>query len=336
MTGAVRSWGWLVILLCFSATVVHGRQAALSQPLSLWRDRPVKEAIVRFVRKVTDPADPAFVPPADRIVTIDMDGTLLCERPLPFGMLLAENLLRELAGAPQLEGREPFDAARNGGLKGLRKEHFELFFGMSGAGLTEDAVQSKVRALARDGHHPRFERPYRELFYRPMLQLIAYLVQNDFIVYVLSGSDQTVVRTICAERTELASLPPSRFIGTLVALDVDYRSEGPVYYRLARELEPVNLRKGKAMNIQYRIGQNPVLAIGNSSGDCGMLAATRGAGYPATLRLLLRHDDPAREYDYARSAEDLCREQAGADILSISMKDDFERVFEFDTVDSRK
>ena len=124
------------------------------------------------------------------------------------------------------------------------------------------------------GVTPRFGRAYGELFYGPMLQLVTYLMQNDFSVYVLSGSDQTVVRTLCADRPELADLPPSRFIGTLVALDVDYGTSGPVFYRLARELEPVNLRKGKALNILYRIGQQPILAIGNSSGDCGMLATT--------------------------------------------------------------
>jgi len=333
MTGSGRIWGWLIVLLCFPAAIAQGRQEAASESLSLWRDRPVKEAIVRFVQQVTDPVDAAYVPPADRIVTVDMDGTLRCERPLPFSMLLAENLLQELARAPQLEGREPFDAARNGGLTTLRKDHFELFFGLSSAGLTENAVRCKARALAREGRHPRFDRPYRELFYRPMLQLISYLLQNDFIVYVLSGSDQAVVRTLCAESPELALLPPARFIGTLVALDVGYGPGGPVFYRLARELEPVNLRKGKAMNIQYRIGQNPILAIGNSSGDCGMLAASLGSGYPTTLRLLLRHDDAQREYDYSHSlgsGAGFCQDQVGSDVLFVSMRNDFERVFDFD------
>ena len=287
-----------------------------------------------FVRHVSDPADAAYVPPRDRVVTIDMDGTLLCERPSPVGMVFAESLLEELAGAPQLAGRQPFDAARQGRLNTLRKEHFELFFGISGAGLEEDAVRQKVRTLARQGRHPRFGRAYGELFYGPMLQLVTYLMQNDFSVYVLSGSDQTVVRTLCADRPELADLPPSRFIGTLVALDVDYGTSGPVFYRLARELEPVNLRKGKALNILYRIGQQPILAIGNSSGDCGMLATTLRSGYPATLRMLLNHDDAKREYAYPNASgsdADMCREQAGADILSISMRDDFEQVFAFDS-----
>ncbi len=99
---------------------------------------------------------------------------------------------------------------------------------------------------------------------------------------------------------------------------------------MARELEPVNLRKGKALNILYRIGQQPILAIGNSSGDCGMLAATIRSGYPATLRMLLNHDDAKREYAYPRASGSdagTCREQAGDDILSISMRDDFEQVF---------
>lgn len=336
MTGILWRSVWVAGFLFLQVNAGYGRQSACGDPLSLWQDRPVKHAIVDFVRQVIDPAGAAYVPPGDRIVTVDMDGTLLCERPLSVGMVFAESLLEELAEAPQLQGRQPFDAARQDRLKALRKEHFELFFGMSGAGLEEDAVRQKVRNLARQVRHPRFDRPYRELFYLPMLQLIAYLVQNDFTVYVLSGSDQTVVRTLCAERPELASLPPARFIGTLVALDVDYGDHGPVFYRLARELEPVNLRKGKALNILYRIGQSPIVAIGNSAGDCDMLAATFGSGYPATLRLLLRHDDGEREYDYAQTEKPgshgenpgLCSAQAGSDILSISMKDDFRQIFE--------
>lgn len=326
---------WVACLLLLQVNAGYGRQSACGDPLSLWQDRPVKKAIVAFVGHVIDPADAAYVPPEDRIATLDMDGTLLCERPLSVGMVFAESLLEELAEAQQLLGRQPFDAARQDRLDTLRKEHFELFFGMSGAGLEEDVVRQKMRTLARQERHPRFDRPYRELFYGPMLQLVTYLVQNDFIVYVLSGSDQTVVRTLCAERPELRDLPPSRFIGTLVALDVDYGTRGPVFYRLARELEPVNLRKGKALNILYRIGQNPILAVGNSEGDCGMLAATRGTGYPATLRLLLQHDDSLREYAYPRlekhsdtGVDGLCRAQAGEDILAISMKDDFRQIFE--------
>lgn len=317
----------LMLLLPLSG---HAKQIVCENSLSLWQNGPVKRAIQDFVRRVTDPADTAYVPPRDRIVTIDMDGTLVCERPSSVGMVFAEKLLKELSVAPQLQGREPYETARRDRLGQMRKDHFELYFGLSGAGLEEDAVRRKVQTMVREDHHPRFNRPYRELFYRPMLQLVDYLMQNDFVIYVLSGSDQTLVRALCAERPELAGLPPARFIGTLVALDVGFADGKPVYYRLARELEPVNLRKGKALNILYRIGQNPILAIGNSNGDCGMLATTLDAGYPATLRMLLNHDDAGREYAYPRASgsdADMCREQAGADILSISMRDDFEQVF---------
>lgn len=324
----------IAALLIFLPLYGHAKQTVCEAPLSLWKDRSAKRAIQDFVRRVTDPADGAYVPPGDRIVTIDMDGTLVCERPSPVGMVFAEKLLKDLSGASQLQGREPYEAARRDELRQMRREHFELFFGLSGAGLGENTVRRKVQTMVREDRHPRFDRPYRELFYRPMLQLVRYLVQNEFVVYVLSGSDQTLVRVLCAEQPALAALPPSRFVGTLVALDVDYRPEGPVYYRLARELEPVNLRKGKALNILYRIGRNPILAIGNSSGDCGMLAATRAAEYPVTLRMLLNHDDAKREYAYSRASGSntgFCREQAGADILSISMRDDFEQVFAFDS-----
>ncbi|ABA87685.1 HAD superfamily hydrolase [Syntrophotalea carbinolica DSM 2380] len=321
-------------LLLFLPLSGQARQVVCDDSLSLWQDRPAKKAVLDFVQRVTDPNDAAYVPPQDRIVTIDMDGTLVCERPTSVGMLFAENLLREWASAPQLQGREPFEAARRDGLRQMRKKHFELFFGLSGAGFEEGVLQSKMQTMVRGERHPRYKRPYRELFYDPMLQLVHYLIQNDFVVYVVSGSDQTLVRVLCAERPELAGLPPARFIGTLVALDVDFADGKPVYYRLARELEPVNLRKGKALNILYRIGQYPILAIGNSKGDCGMLAVTHAAKYPETLRLLLNHDDAGREFAYpgpTGSDAALCREQAGADILSISMRDDFEKIFAFDS-----
>ncbi|APG24483.1 MAG: HAD family hydrolase [Syntrophotalea acetylenica] len=337
VNGKFFVWIWLAGLIILQPALGCARQVVSCDSLFLWRDGTARQAITGFVRKVTDPEDAAYVPPQDRIVTIDLDGTLVCERPLPLGMLIAETLLREAAAAPQLQGRQPFDAARQDGLKRMRRDHFELFFGLSGAGFEEQAFRARLQTLVRDQRHPRFDLPYRELFYRPMLQLVDYLLRHDFIVYVLSGSDQTLVRLLCAEQPELAALPPVRFIGTLVALDVDFASGKPVYYRLARELEPVNLRRGKALNIVYRIGQYPILAIGNSDGDCAMLAATHAAPYPATLRLLLHHDDAEREYAYGAAGKTiscqgngeagLCRDLAGDDIVDISMKRDFLQVF---------
>jgi hypothetical protein len=329
---------YTIALCCLLLWPLSMAWAQPPEGLSLWNEGAVKQAIVGFVREVTDPDGAAFVPPADRIAVFDLDGTLVCERPRSFGMAFVQDQLQSLSALPAMRERQPYQAVREGRGDAFRRRHFEMYFCAATAGLSESEVAARLRAFARR-RHPRFERAYRALFYRPMLQLVRYLAAHDFVIYVLSASDQTAVRILCAECPELAGLPPDRFVGTLTALRVDYTDQGPVFYRVARELEPVNLREGKSRNILYRIGRNPVLAVGNSAGDCGLLASSLGSGYPRSLRLLLDHDDGEREYAYpfsGRAGMPCAKQWAGFDscpgascpqVHVISMKRDFRQLF---------
>jgi hypothetical protein len=334
MAWIIRATGLFWLLLWPLATAWARPPATLSG----WNEGTVKRAIVSFVQEVTDPGRAAFVPPADRIAVFDLDGTLVCERPRSFGMAFVQDQLQSLAALPAMQGRQPYQAVRDGRGDAFRRRHFDLYFGSATAGMPESEVAARLRAFARR-RHPRFKRAYRELFYQPMLQLVRYLAAHDFTVYVLSASDQTAVRTLCGACPELADLPPDRLVGSLMALQVDYTDQGPVFYRVARELEPVNKREGKSLNILYRIGKNPILTVGNSAGDCGLLASSLGSGYSRSLRLLLNHDDGQREYAYPfpdRAAALCARQWAGfascpgeacPQVHVISMKRDFRQMF---------
>lgn len=303
----------------------------MSEVLSLWREGAVKKSIVEFVAAVTDEASPHFRPPAERITTFDNDGTLWCERPTYIQFEGAFAYLAEVAAAdPSLRSKQPFKAAYENDQKWLgmylSNEKIPELVGMLlqiVAGETQEQFERRIEAWLQTAIHPRFGVLYKELTYKPMVQLLDYLRANNFRVFICSGGGMDYLR-VASE--ELYGVPRENVIGSNLLLTWEYRDEGPVLVRQAGIIEPFNDGPGKPVNIQLHTGRRPIMTAGNSNGDLAMMEFA-AAGTGPFLNLLLRHDDPDREYAYNLSAEKVQRAVGERDWTLISMKDDWLEIF---------
>jgi phosphoserine phosphatase len=305
-----------------------------SDPLPSWNDGPAKQRIHKFVEAVTDKSGRHYVPPERRVATFDNDGTLWTEQPMYVEVVFSVDRVRALAAKhPEWKTKEPFktllenDPDRLARLTG--KEMMEAV-AVSHAGMTVAEFGRIVKDWLATARHPRFKRPYTELVYQPMLELLAYLRANGFKTYVVSGGGVEFMRTF-AEK--LYGVPPEQVVGTSIETRFEMRKDGPVLVRLPT-FQFVDNFGGKAVGIHRHIGRRPIAAFGNSDGDQQMLEWT-AAGGGARLMLLVHHDDAKREYAYDRKSvvgqlDKALDEAKKRDWLVVSMKDDWKVIYPFD------
>ncbi len=286
-----------IILMVIVLTGIVGLWAGqqTNDPLSLWNDGSAKTAILAFVASVADNGSPSFVPPEKRVATFDMDGTIACEKPLWLEMAIAKAQLKKVAQeSATARIHQPYKAAFEDDDEFL-VNNFLLAMATPFAGWTVAAYQAHVADFILIQSHPDLKRKYIDLFYPPMLQLIQYLGEQAFTVYIVSGSNLLMVRASCGERFGQDS---SHCIGTVPATTIyEYSAGGPVLAICGYSFGPADVNGGKVQNIFDQIGTFPVLAFGNTDGDFEMLRSTYSNSLPH-LSLLLNHDDPAREYSY--------------------------------------
>jgi phosphoglycolate phosphatase-like HAD superfamily hydrolase len=251
-------------------------QAPSAQPLSSWNDGPAKEAILQFVASVTTPGAPTFVPPAERIAVFDNDGTLWCEQPLYVQFAFALDRVRALAPAhPAWQDHPALGAVIRGDMQALaasgEKGLMEVL-AVTHAGMTTDEFARSVSDWLASARHPRYQCPYTDLVYQPMLELLAYLRDHGFKTFIVSGGGVEFMR-VFAER--VYGTPPEQVVGSSGALPFEYGPDGkPVLRRLA-QVDFVDDKAGKPVGIQRFIGRRPIFAFGNSDGgwrqgDAGM------------------------------------------------------------------
>ena len=317
----------VVVIICQIAV-----PALAADPLPSWREGPNKQLIIAFVEKVTTPDSPRFVDPEDRVATFDMDGTVLLEKPAYSLFAFAIPLIKAAAAVqPALLERPHVKAIVDGDMKYFAKAGK---FGPEGlyATLLETHTGKTEAQYAADAHgflfeqkHPRFQVPYAETVYQPMLEMIRYLEANDFRVYICSGSDVSFIRAMI--ETSIG-LPVENAIGTQVLTTWIEHDKGSEFRREHAFVEPVNDEKGKPVNILRMVGKRPIIAVGNSEGDRDMLEYSDDKN-PATpdLQMIVNHDDAEREYEYAIEKVDQLAAENGWQV--ISMKNDWKRVFDF-------
>jgi phosphoserine phosphatase len=306
---------------------------ALAQALASWNEGPAKQAIVKFVADATTEGTSTFVPPADRIAVFDNDGTLWPEQPIPVQAVFALDRVKALAPQhPEWKEREPFKSILAGDLErvlaGGEKAAAELL-AATHAGMTTDEFEAQVREWIATARDPRFKRPYTELAYRPMLELLDYLRAQGFKTFIVSGGGVEFMRPWTQA---VYGIPPEQVIGSQGKLRFEMRDGRPVLVKLA-EIDLVDNKAGKPVGIQKHIGRRPIAAFGNSDGDLEMLQwATSGPG--ARLALLVHHTDAAREFAYGQSgfaalvkAQD---EAVARGWVVVDMKRDWKRVFAFE------
>lgn len=303
----------------------------MSIPLSGWQKTAARQTILDYVAAVTAVDTPTYVPPNERIATFDNDGTLWCERPFYVQFAGALDFLIDLAEAdPTLRSRQPYKAAYEQDSAWFSaytsNEKIPALVGMlleAGAGETQQAFEARAMRWLQRARHPRFGRPYTELTYKPMVELLEYLRTHDFRVFICSGGGMDYVRLVSEA---LYGIPRENVIGSNMLLTWEYRPDGPLLVRQAGLVEPFNNGPGKPVNIQLHVGRPPILTGGNSNGDLAMMEFA-AAGNRPSLNLLVRHDDAEREYAYDSSAEGVLKTAQERGWTIISMKNDWCEIF---------
>ena len=202
--------------------------------------------------------------------------------------------------------------------------------------MTTEQFTETVRQWLATAKHPRYQRPYTDLVYLPMLEVIAWLRENGFRTFMVTGGGQLFVR---AYASEVYGFTPAEIVGSSLVLSYQYDGGNPVLMREPK-LFFMDDGPGKAVGIELFIGRRPYAAFGNSNGDREMLEWT-GAGSGARLMMLVLHDDPGREYAYGPAnglpnsdvgtfPESLADEANAKGWFIISMKNDWKRIFMFE------
>jgi len=325
---SLLGWGLAIVLACASSLV------RAQDPLPSWNDGHAKQRIVAFVAAVTDKASRDFVPTADRIAVFDNDGTLWSEQPVYVQFAFVVDRLKAMAPQhPEWKTQQPFKGVLEGDLKAAaaagEKGLLQLMMATH-AGMTSDEFAQTVKDWLASARHPRFKRPYTELVYQPMLELLAYLRKAGFKTYIVSGGGVEFMRVFAEQRY---GVPPEQVVGSTIRTKYEVRNGTPVIVRLP-EVDFIDDGAGKPVGIHKFIGKRPIAAFGNSDGDFEMLEWVTTAPGPR-LGLIVHHDDATREFAYDRRSP-IGRLERGLDEgprrgwTIASMKGDWKRIFPFE------
>lgn len=289
-------------LLLASFLVWQGmKNAGRGSALPSWSNTSSKQAILDFVKEVTTQGGPHFVSPSERIAVFDNDGTLWCEKPVYVQAAFVFERIEALAQQhPEWKEQEPFASVLKGDLPAALAEGEKSLMKMvmaTHAGMTTDEFRSLVTTWIATARHPKSGRLYTEMVYKPMLELINFLKDNGFKVYIVTGGGLEFLRP-WVER--VYGIPPEQVIGSSVKSAFESRDGKPSIVRLP-EIGFINDKEGKPIGIQKVIGKRPIAAFGNSDGDFEMLEWTTSAP-GLRLGMIVHHDDELREFAYDRKS----------------------------------
>ena len=327
------------LALLILAAPAFGQQ---SDPLPSWNDGAAKKAIVDFVQATTTQGAPGFVPAAERIATFDQDGTLWVEHPVYSQLIYCFDRVPALVKAkPELANLEPFKTVLSGKREAIAKlplKDLEVIATATLTGMPVDTFQAEVKKWLAEAKDPRWKRPYTELTYQPMKEVMGYLRANGYRTYIVTGGGQDFVR-VYAEQTY--GVPPEQVVGTASGTKYGYDKSGKPFLTKDPKLLLNDNNAGKPEGIYLMIGRRPYAAFGNSTGDRQMLEYTT-AGDGARLAMLVLHDDAVREFAYGPAAglpathvgtftQALYDEAKKKGWTVISMKNDWKKIFAFDS-----
>ena len=330
------------VLLGF--TLLFAAASAIAQPadpLPSWNDGAAKKAIVDFVQTTTTQGSPAFVPPGARIATFDQDGTLWVEHPIYSQLMYCLDRVPAVVKAkPELAKVEPFRTVMSGNREAIARlpmKDLEKILVATLTGMSVDDFNAEAKKWLRTAMDPRWKRPYTELTFLPMQEVLKYLRANGYRTYIVTGGGQDFVR-IYSE--EVYGVPPEQVVGSAGATKYGYAKDGKPFLTKEPRLLLNDDKAGKPEGILLMIGRRPYAAFGNSGGDREMLEYTK-AGAGMRLSMLVLHDDAEREYAYGPAKglpatkvgtfpQALYDEAGKQGWVVISMKNDWKKIFAFD------
>jgi phosphoserine phosphatase len=330
----------IVLLICAMLLLSTGSKAQ-TDPLPSWNNRRAKQAILEFVRESENTSSPGYVPPQDRIATFDQDGTSWVEHPMYTQVQFALDRVVALAPQhPKWASTPPFKyviAHDQAAMAHFTLNDLEAIVFATHTGMSVQAFRDIVRNWIAKTRDPRWKRPYTELVYQPMLELMSYLRSNGYKVYMVTGGGQEFVRTYA---DQVYGIPREQIIGSALETEFTYDSRGHAVLMRPPKLLLNNNFSSKPQDIYLFLGRAPTAAFGNSTGDRQMLeyaAARRGR----SLEMLVLHDDDKREYAYGPAqhlpptnvgtfSQALYDEARSKGWIVISMKNDWKRIFAFE------
>jgi len=292
----------LAIVFLYSCTQPQEQKETIqTDPLPSWNEGNTKQAIIDYVMEVTNKESENFIPVSERIATFDNDGNLWSEQPLYFQFSFAIDRIKASASEhPEWKNLQPYKAVLEGDKEELLKQgmHGLLELVMaSHAGMTTAEFEVIVKEWLSSARHPRFDRPFTDLVYQPMLELLQYLKNNDFKTFIVSGGGIEFMRPWVEE---VYGIPPDQVVGSSIKTEFDYNDGNPVIRRLP-EIDFIDDKAGKPIGIHKFIGKKPVFASGNSDGDLQMMQWTASNDHKSIM-IYLHHTDAEREWAYDRNS----------------------------------
>jgi len=327
---------FVILLTVFisACSVNTGSKESVKDPLPSWNEGRTKSSIVNFVIEITDKNSDGFVEVKDRIAVFDNDGNLWSEKPVYFQMLFAIERLKLLAPEhPEWETEQPFKSILENDMETFMSfgEHGILELVMAThAGSTTVDFEKSVKEWLSTARHPRFDKPYTDLVYQPMLELISYLQMNDFKTFIVSGGGIEFMRPWVEE---VYGIPRDQVVGSSIKTEFKFKDGEPIIMGLP-EVDFINDKEGKPIGINKFIGRIPLFCSGNSDGDLAMMQYT-SSGTGNRFMLYLHHTDSVREWAYDRNSS-VGRLDKGLDEANekgwtvINMKDDWKVIYPFE------
>jgi len=284
-----------------SAPPAASQPSAPADPLPSWNDSAARKAIVAFVTKTTQQGSPDFVALAERIAVFDNDGTLWSEQPMYFQLAFALDRIKALAPKhPEWKTTQPFKGVLEGDLKSViasGERGLMQIMATSHVGITTDEFETVVTDWLASARHPISKRPYDQMVYQPMLDVLAYLRANGYKTFIVSGGGVEFMRPWVEQAY---GIPPEQVVGSRAKVKYEVRDGTPVLIKLP-EIDLNDDKAGKPVGIHQVIGRRPTMAFGNSDGDFEMLEWTTSAKGPR-LGVIVHHTDAEREWAYDRDS----------------------------------
>lgn len=316
-------------------------QSTQDDPLPSWNEGAAKDSILKFVQDTTQKSSPHYVPPEERIASFDQDGTLWVEHPIYTQVMFClESVPALVVEQPELKNREPFKTVLSGDRAKMAKfsmeDVFEIVLAVQ-SGMTVEVFRDKALKWLDTARDTRWNRPYTDLVYLPMLEVLHYLLDNGYTTFIATGGSSGFVREYSHK---VYGIPPHQVAGTAQPVMFGFNKKHEPTLTREPKLVLNNLEAGKIENFWLMYGQRPQAAFGNSSTDDQQMLEYVKAGGPACLSVAVLHDDPVREYAYgpatglpntsvgtfSQEMYDMAMEQKWT---VVSMKNDWKRIFTF-------